>query len=272
LCGYRFAQPTSFHKASTFGLTLAVVVQGAKRMRISGHELDVDATQLLVITRETQHEGRALLASPARPFLGISVCFRPEQVARALLAVTEAGVAPVREAVPAFVLPFHASLVDALTRLLATLDDPLDRKLLAPLILDEILYRLLRSDAAAVVRAGVGPALDADRVLEAMRFIREHHTAGLTVDKIARHAAMSPSHFAHRFRAVARISPMRYLREVRLERARALLLHNGARAGEVGALVGFDSPAHFAREFKRRFGVPPSQLRLDVTRNAAEAR
>ena len=48
----------------------------------------------------------------------------------------------------------------------------------------------------------------------------------------SRHVAMSPSHFAHRFRAVARLSPMRYLREVRLERARELLLQHGARAGE----------------------------------------
>ena len=57
---------------------------------------------------------------------------------------------------------------------------------------------------------------------------------------------------------------MRYLREVRLERARELLMQNGARAGEVGALVGFESPAHFTREFKRRFGEPPSQLRSNA--------
>lgn len=69
---------------------------------------------------------------------------------------------------------------------------------------------------------------------------------------------MSPSHFAHRFAAVARTTPMKFPREVRLERARALLLANGTRANEVAAQVGFESPAHFTREFKRRFGAPPS--------------
>ena len=55
-------------------------------------------------------------------------------------------------------LACDAGIADALERLLRTLADPLDRKLLAPLVVDEILFRLLRSDAAAAVRAGVGPA------------------------------------------------------------------------------------------------------------------
>ena len=99
---------------------------------------------------------------------------------------------------------------------------------------------------------------DANRILASMQLIRERHAQKLTVEELARHAAMSPSHFAHRFRAVARISPMRFLREVRLDRARSLLLQNGARAGEVALDVGFESAAHFTREFKRRFGQPPS--------------
>ena len=70
---------------------------------------------------------------------------------------------------------------------------------------------------------------------------------------------MSPSHFAHRFRAVARVSPMRYLRDVRLDAARTRLLGNGVRVSEVAIEVGFESPAHFTREFKRRFGVSPSK-------------
>ena len=79
----------------------------------------------------------------------------------------------------------------------------------------------------------------------------------LSVETIARQVAMSPSHFAHRFRAIARMSPMRFVREIRLENAKTLLSEPGARAGEVGAKVGFESPSHFNREFKRRYGAAP---------------
>ena len=86
-------------------------------------------------------------------------------------------------------------------------------------MVEEILLRLLRSDAAAVVRAGAGVS-DASRILESMQFMRAHHMRPLNLEQLARQVAMSSSHFAHRFRALARISPMHYLREVRLDQAR----------------------------------------------------
>jgi AraC-like DNA-binding protein len=253
---YRFSRATPLAKAVTFGVTLGVVAQGAKRVRIGGHELVIDTEHALVITRDIPYE--SLPCTP--PYLGLGVTFPPERVARALLALAEAGGSVAAEPIPAFSLALDGKLVDAIDRLLRSLDDPLDGKLIAPLVLDELLFRLLRSDAAAAVRGGVGPPQDATRVLEAMQFIRSNLARKLTVDGLARVVGMSPSHFAHRFTAVARMSPMRYVREVRLERARSLLGEHGARAGEVASRVGFESAAHFAREFKRRYGAPPSQF------------
>jgi AraC-like DNA-binding protein len=257
LCMYRLSAPTTLHKAATFGVTLAVILQGSKHLQIGDDQLVVQAGNLLVITRDVEHVSMAASESPDRPFVALSFCFSAERVARALLQVAQAGGPDTPETLPAFVLPCDEAIAAGLERLMLTLDDPLDRKLLAPLAKDEILFRLLRSDAAAAVRSGVAHAADAGRVLEAMQYIRDHHRQKLSVEVLAKQASMSPSHFAHRFSAVARISPMRYLREARLEQARVLLTVSGARAGEVALEVGFESPAHFAREFKRRFGVSP---------------
>ena len=240
-------------------MTFGVVLQGEKQIRIGEHSLHADAGQVVVITRETELHS-AMRASANEPYLGVSWCFSTERVARALVGLAEAGESADSETIPAFVMPIDAAIADALTRLLRTLDDELDRKLIAPLVIDELLYRLLRSDAAAALRHAVGRPQDAQSILASMQYIREHHAQKLSVEALARSAAMSPSHYAHRFRAVARMSPMRYVREVRLERARTLLFEHGARASFVAAQVGFESPAHFAREFKRRFGAPPSQL------------
>jgi AraC-like DNA-binding protein len=262
LCLYRFPHPTRIEKCATFGVTLGLVVQGSKRVRLEGRTFELDPSKLIVFTREAPYESTTSNQDDDHPYLSVAMMFSPERVARALLSLASAGGETVPEPVPAFSIPIQPSIADAIERLLRTLDDPLDRKLLAPLYLDELLFRLLRSDAAAAVRSGVGPPQDATRILEAMQFIRDRHTEKLTVDSLARHVAMSPSHFAHRFTQVARLSPMRYLREVRLERARDLLGAHGARAGDVATRVGFESAAHFARWFKRRFGTPPSQYRL----------
>ncbi|MBS2020193.1 MAG: AraC family transcriptional regulator [Deltaproteobacteria bacterium] len=259
LCIYRFCTGTSIEKRATFGVTLGVVLQGTKHLSIDGHALVVERGQLLVITRALEHTTMTTVGGPSGRYLGFSLTFSPERVARALLSITEAGAPSPPETVPAFVMPCDAAISGALERLVMTLDDPLEGKLLAPLFVEEILFRLLRSDAAAAVRGGVAHAADAGRILESMRYIREHHTEKLTVEGLAKGVAMSPSHYAHRFSAVARVSPMRFVREVRLDQARALLVESGARTSEVASRVGFESPAHFAREFKRRYGVPPSR-------------
>ncbi len=259
ICLYRFERATEFTKLSTFGVTLGVVLQGSKRMQVCGTELHADPSQLVVITRDAEYTSIAVDPDDTSCYLGLSVLFRPERVARALIALAEAGGSSSEESCPAFWMPLDTNIVEALGRLLDTFDDPLDRSVLAPLVLDELLYRLLRSDAAAAVRSGVGPAQDASRILESMQYIHANHAKKLSVEGLAKNAAMSPSHFAHRFTAVARMSPMRYVREVRLERARDLMTQSGARAGDVAARVGFESAAHFAREFKRRFGRSPSQ-------------
>ena len=100
-------------------------------------------------------------------------------------------------------------------------------------------------------------SMDTGPITEAMRLMRKQAFRPLSVEGIARQVAMSPSHFAHRFRAVARMTPMRFVKEVRLDAARTLLLSQGTRASEVALRVGYESPAHFARDFKRRFGASP---------------
>jgi len=272
LCLHRYAQPTTFRKAAAFGVTLGVVLEGEKRLRVGGRELVIDPTRLLVITREFEYLAAARSPGPQRPYLSLGLCFAPEQVARGLLALSEAGALSEDPGeLPAFVMPSDPVILAALLRLVEAVDDPLDRKILAPLVVDEILYRLLRSPSAAAVRAGFARSDDAVRILESMRHIRERHAEKLSVEGLARQAAMSPSHFAHRFTAVARTTPMKFLREVRLDRARTLLLSNSTRAGEVATSVGFESAAHFTREFKRRYGVPPSTYLRPKSRAASPA-
>jgi AraC-like DNA-binding protein len=258
LCVYRFSRATRFTKTPAFGVTLGVVLSGTKQLRIEGDLVHIDGTRLVVITREVAFEFAAAPGDRGEPYLGMSLCFSPESVARALVSLADAGGSAPRETTAAFVTDVDGDVVDALVRIARSLGDPLERRVLVPLAVEEILFRLLRSEAAAAVRAAVGSAPDSAKILEAMRAIRAESDRALDVPTLARRVGMSPSHFAHRFRAVARTTPMRFVREVRLERARTLLGDPGSRASDVASRVGFASASHFTREFKRRFGVPPS--------------
>ncbi len=223
--------------------------------------MDRASTSHIVLRGDTEFESQVLEASAERPYLAVSLQLPPELVMNVLLDLGEDIEIRNRGShdVPAFLSTVDESLIDALRRLMRAVSDPAERRFLAPLVLREITFRLLRTDAAAVLRDAACRLGDRGRIRDAMAFIDAHATRRLSVQEIARHIAMSPSHFAHRFREVTSVSPMQYVKHVRLDRARTLLVGDGLSAAEIAVRVGYESPSHFTRDFKRRFGFTPGR-------------
>ncbi|HEY0465793.1 MAG TPA: AraC family transcriptional regulator [Polyangiaceae bacterium] len=268
MCLHRYGVRTSLSALTSRGIGLCFVLQGSKRTEVASRVLQALPGHMIVVTRGADLKAVVHADAADRPYLALSVWFDPERVARALLRLAEleatTEVAEHAEGLPAFITTPTVGIVSAVERLLGAVEDPIDRTTIAPLILDELMFRLLRTDAAGAVRAAMGPPDDVARILDVMQFIRDNHTRKLTVSVLAKRAGMSASHFAHRFPRIAQLSPMKYVREVRLERARTLLGEKGARPTDVATEVGFETAAHFTREFKRRYGVPPSRYRKRV--------
>lgn len=269
----RYDRPAALKHGRVPGMTLAVVVQGQKRVDVGGRSYLYDPQRYLVLTEEATFESRVLEASSARPYLSLGVELPPEIVVDTLLALSADEVAgdevegdDGRELEPAYVSSLDGALLEPLSRLVATFDDASEVRVVAPLALRELVFRLLRSEAASVLRRGMRRHGDERRIERAMAFIRERASERLTVASIARHVAMSPSHFAHEFRAVARRSPMQYVKHVRLQRA-ASLLAAGHRASDVAGAVGYGSVSHFTRDFRAGFGASPgayARQRIDA--------
>jgi AraC-like DNA-binding protein len=267
---YRISRPTKFKKTPLLAPRFIVVAQGKKLATFKGGELSYDEDHFLVVTAETTFQGCVFDATPKRPYLAMCLELPPDVVARTLLAIADAevegeGEAPVstvpkgESALPAFVSPLTEPVMSTVTRLIAATDDAYECKVVAPLVMEELVFRLLRTDAASIVR---GAVQEGDRAIQtAMNFIRTEMSArSLSVEKIARHVGMSPSHFAHRFTAVARVSPMRFLKSVRLEAARELMLvTSGLRVSEAASRVGYESASHFTRDFKVAYGASPAE-------------
>jgi AraC-like DNA-binding protein len=266
MCFYRVTKPVHYKKSAVLAPRLIVIAQGRKVARFEGGELAYDEDHFLVVTGETLFEGEVLEASPERPYLAMCMELAPDVVARTLLALADADAdvgpgatpAPKETApLPAFVSRLDAPVTNAVARLLVSLDDPIERKVIAPLAVEELVFRLLRTEGAAIVRGAVRQGDGSIQL--AMQYIRANASRALTVEGVARHVGMSPSHFAHRFTEVARVSPMRFVKHVRLDAARELLLADRARVGEVATRVGYESASHFTRDFKQTYGSAPAE-------------
>jgi AraC family transcriptional regulator len=97
-----------------------------------------------------------------------------------------------------------------------------------------------------------------DRVVE---HVDADLAATVTLDGMARVAALSPFHFARAFKATTGMAPHRFVTVRRLEAAKAALLASDASVVQIAYSVGFSNVSHFRRLFRREFGVAPGELR-----------
>jgi transcriptional regulator GlxA family with amidase domain len=98
-------------------------------------------------------------------------------------------------------------------------------------------------------------------VAEIQQFIAGHPAADLSVEALARVAAMSPRNFARVFRSETGIPPGRYVEQIRIETARRLLEEGDLSVEAVARAAGFGSHETLRRSFINTFGIPPGEYR-----------
>ncbi|SDE07732.1 AraC family transcriptional regulator [Auraticoccus monumenti] len=257
---------------SMSGTILAVVAQGAKRLSVGTTVHDYGPGQYLVASVDLPVSGQFVDATPQEPALGFGLELRPEAVAELMLGPAAEGFGrPGRDgSSPAAIAVGRVSarLLDATIRMLRLLDHPRDIPVLAPMIEREILWLVMTGEQGATVRQLGLPDSSLSRVRHVVRWTRENFAVPVRVDELAQLARMSPSAFHRAFHAVTAMSPIQYQKKIRLQEARLRLVADPGGIGAVAYAVGYESPSQFSREYRREFGLPPSQ---DVARLRAAA-
>ncbi|WP_437498582.1 helix-turn-helix transcriptional regulator [Sorangium sp. So ce1099] len=95
----------------------------------------------------------------------------------------------------------------------------------------------------------------------ARELLSEVHESRLSIEDVARAAAISPYHFIRQFEAVFGVTPHQYRIRRRLDLAKQLLAAGQHSVTDVCMEVGFSSLGSFSALFAQRIGVPPSAYR-----------
>lgn len=99
------------------------------------------------------------------------------------------------------------------------------------------------------------------RLQIAILFLQRNLHRAITVADIAQSVELSPSRLFDLFKSQVGLSPFRYLKNARLERARQLLETTLLTIKVVAAEVGYNDCSHFMREFKKAYDSTPSEYR-----------
>jgi AraC-like DNA-binding protein len=249
--------------------SLCIVAQGAKTVIVGQDVYEYDASRMIVFSVALPVAAQITQASFAEPYLSLRFDLDAQKVAELVLKVFPHGLPPAQERSAVYVTPMVASIVSASVRLMECLGQSGDVELLAPLVFDEILIRLLRSPIGIrVAQMGLAES-SVNRVAKAISWLRTNFSQPIKVEELAELVHMSVSSFHEHFKSVTSMSPLHYQKVLRLQEARRLMLSEMMDAGTASQQVGYLSASQFSREYSRFFGSAPSR---DIARLRQDTR
>jgi AraC-like DNA-binding protein len=238
---------------------VCIVAQGAKSVMLGREVYEYDASRMIAFSVDVPVASQVTRASFAEPFLCLRLDLDPRKVAALVLKVFPHGLPRVRDNRAVCVTEADARILDAAIRLVESMARPGDAELLAPLAIDEILIRLLRSSVGARI-AQIGLAdTGVYGVEKAVTWLRANFSQPMRVEELAELAHMSVSSFHQHFKSVTSMSPLQYQKALRLQEARSLMLSKMMDSGSASQLVGYVSASQFSREYGRFFGDTPTK-------------
>jgi AraC-like DNA-binding protein len=244
---------------ATVGPALCVVAQGAKAVMLGREVFEYDPARMLVFAVDLPVSGQVIRASRTSPYLCFVLKLDPARVAELAARVFPRGVPRASDDRGLYIGQATDAIVEAITRLLELVAHPADAELLAPLAVDEILIRLLRTPIGSRIAQIGHPKSGVRRIAKAVTWIREHFAQPVTVEEMAASVHMSASSFHQRFKAVTSMSPLQYQKVLRLHEARRLMLFQTMDASDACHRVGYLSASQFSREYARFFGSAPTK-------------
>jgi AraC-like DNA-binding protein len=234
---------------------ICLVLQGAKQIMFGDQVLRYDPASYFIASVELPVTGCIIEATPARPYMGLTLDLDRDALAALISEVPDRDGAQTAGFAVSAVTP---QLLDPWLRLLALLETPEDIPVLAPLLEREILYRLLQGPQGGLLRQATREDSRLSQVRQAICWIRNHFDKPLRVEVLCDLAGMSAASFHRHFKAATAMSPLQYQKSLRLQQARRLLVSN-AEASRAGYAVGYESASQFSREYTRMFGMPPAR-------------
>lgn len=238
--------------------SIVIIGQGRKRGYLGGQVYTYDANNYLVLSVPLPFECETE-ATPDEPLLGLSVRVEPGMLGELLMEMDEEDGLTGDPPRGIYATPLTPELTGAAVRLLEALRSPVESRILGPQIVREITYRVLQGEQGGALRAVASRNGRFTRIARVLRRIHAEYDASFDIESMASEVNMSVSNFHHNFKAVTSVSPLQYLKSIRLHKARLLMTQEGMNVSTAADRVGYESASQFSREYKRLFGSSPAE-------------
>ncbi|KPY59917.1 AraC family transcriptional regulator [Pseudomonas amygdali] len=240
--------------------SLMIVVQGSKVACLGPCTFEYGTGHYLIQALSVPFKCETF-ATPDKPLYGVSVAIDRVLLGELVQAMGPASGQESQMQTPESMtsVRIDSAMRDSVERLLRCLHDPLECQAMGQSRIREVLYTALRGPQSGVLRALVEQQGQFARIASAVTYLHEHYNHALNVDTLASCANMSTSTFHEHFKRSTLLSPVQYLKRLRLLKAQQLLVADGLNVSQVALRVGYQSASQFSREYKRYFERSPGE-------------
>ena len=258
---YRESKP-HVPKPRVYDPFIVFVVQGRKRVAIDEAAYEYHAGMLFTTLAPVPVQCQVIEASEEKPMLAMVLMLDRNRMLNMLMKMDldQPPVLDEDELNPSgiFTAPLSDKLVDPAIRMLNALPCPAESAIVGEAAIDEIYFRILKHEQGGALPQLLQQRGQIRQIARAVDYLHQNLGKVVSVDELAGLVNMSSSAFHKKFKEVMHLPPLQYAKRVKLNKAQACIL-TGMSVSEAGYTVGYNSPAQFSREYKRYFGVTPSE-------------
>jgi AraC-like DNA-binding protein len=237
--------------------SIGVIIQGQKESVIGSEKFKYGEFDCLVNGVDMPSLSRITSASPEKPLLAMSLDIDKSLAMEMAAVIPSAYGALGRHYSGVSVARVASDVLEAFARLVDLLDQPGQIPFMAPLLIKEIITRVLMGPQGGALRMIHTLGSHSNQVAEAIDWLRSNYMHPLHIDDLAKRVDMPISTFHRQFKKITSLSPLQFQKCLRLYEAQRLMLAENMDANNAGRTVGYNNIQQFNREYKRLFGNPP---------------
>lgn len=152
-------------------------------------------------------------------------------------------------------------LENSIYRLLKILQSKEESSILGDSILKEIFYRIAIGENSHFLHKMFLENKMEAKMTRTLKIIHNKYNEHLDITTLAKEENMSVSSFHTHFKKVTSLSPLQYIKKIRLNKAKDLLTRDNLQVNETAYATGYESSSQFSKDFKSYYGYPPKEAK-----------
>ena len=246
----------------TYDFCLVFVLQGKKIGYLPNNKFEYDSKTYLVVPTTLPFECETF-ASKEEPYTCILINIKREIMYEIISSISKEESKKCKAVQMAiFQDKVTPILENSIYRLLKTLQSKEESDILGESILREIFYRIAKGENAHFLHKMFLENKMEAKMSRTLKTIHSQYNEHLDIPTLAQEEDMSVSSFHTHFKKVTTLSPLQYIKKIRLNKAKDLLTRDNLQVNETAYATGYESSSQFSKDFKNYYGYPPKEAKV----------